>query len=229
MILKRPHGGLAGALAGVCALLLSACASGPPPPDWQINAKAALEHALVAYLTGDTRSAAAELERARRDVARTGRLDLLARVELAHCAAQVASLAFEPCTRFDALRADAPPAERAYADYLTGGLQSADTGLLPPMHRAAAGSTADTESVIDVLRAIDDPLSRLVAAGVLFRSQRARPAVIALAVETASGQGWQRPLLAWLKVQLALAEKSGASTEAARLRRRIAVVQGEQG
>jgi hypothetical protein len=227
MIPKHPHGGLAGAVASICALLLSACASGPPPPDWQINAKAALEHALVAYLTGDTRSEAAELERARRDVARTGRVDLLARVELAHCAARVASLAFEACTRFDTLRADAPPAERAYADYLAGRLKSADTGLLPSVHRAAAASTAETAA--DALRAMDDPLSRLVAAGVLFRSQRARPAVIALAVETASAQGWQRPLLAWLKVQLALAEKAGAGAEAARIKRRIAVVQGEQG
>lgn len=227
MIPKHPHGGLAGAVASICALLLSACASGPPPPDWQINAKAALEHALVAYLTGDTRSEVAELERARRDVARTGRVDLLARVELAHCAARVASLAFEACTRFDTLRADAPSAERAYADYLAGRLKSADTGLLPSAHRAAAGSTAETAA--DALRAMDDPLSRLVAAGVLFRSQRARPAVIALAVETASAQGWQRPLLAWLKVQLALAEKAGAGAEAARIKRRIAVVQGEQG
>jgi len=226
---KRPNRGLAGAVASICSLLLSACASGPPPPDWQINAKAALEHALVGYLTGDTRSEAAELERARRDVARTGRVDLLARVELAHCAARVASLAFDPCTRFDTLRADAPPVERAYADYLAGRLKSADTGLLPPVHRAAAESTADAEKAVDAVRAMDDPLSRLVAAGVLFRSQRARPAVIALAVETASAQGWQRPLLAWLKVQLALAEKAGAGAEAARIKRRIAVVQGEQG
>jgi len=229
MSLKRPHGGPRGVVASVCALLLSACASGPPPPDWQINAKAALGHALVAYLTGDTRSEAAELERARRDVARTGRIDLLARVELAHCAARVASLAFEPCSRFDALRADAPTAERAYADYLAARLTSEQIGLLPPVHRAAAESTVDAEAAASAVRAIDDPLSRLVAAGVLFRSQRAHPAIIALAVETASGQGWQRPLLAWLKVQLALAEKAGASTEAARLRRRIAVVQGEQG
>lgn len=224
---KRPSAWLTTAVASLCALLLSACASGPPPPDWQINAKLALEHALVAYLTGDTRSEAVELARARRDVARTGRVDLLARVELAHCAARVASLAFEPCSRFDALQADAPPAERAYADYLATRLKSEDIGLLPPVHRAAAGSTAETAA--NAVRVIDDPLSRLVAAGVLFRSQRAHPAVIALAVETASGQGWQRPLLAWLKVQLALAEEAGASAEAARLRRRIAVVQGEQG
>jgi hypothetical protein len=66
-----------------------------------------------------------------------------------------------------------------------------------------------------------------VAAAVLLRAARADTAVIALAVDTASAQGWRRPLLAWLKVQLTLAEKAGAAVEADRLRRRIAVVQGD--
>ena len=34
--------------------------------------------------------------------------------------ARVASLVFEPCTGFEALRADAGPEERAYAEYLDG-------------------------------------------------------------------------------------------------------------
>ncbi len=228
MMLQRLNGGLTALVASICVLLLPACAGGPPPPNWQIGAKAALEHALVAYLTGDTRSEAAELERARRDVARTGRIDLLARVELAHCAVRVASLAFEPCSRFDALRADAPPAEQAYASYLEARPKSEEIGLLPPVYRAAAEAKADAEAATNAVRIIADPLSRLIAAGVLFRSQSAHPALIAIAVDTASQQGWPRPLLAWLKVQLALAEKAGASNEAARLRRRIAVVQGEQ-
>ena len=48
------------------------------------------------------------------------------------------------------------------------------------------------------MAAIQDPLSQLVAAGVLFRSGRATPGVIATAVNTASERGWRRPLLAWL-------------------------------
>ncbi|MDL1863285.1 hypothetical protein FBR04_19980 [Betaproteobacteria bacterium PRO7] len=78
------------------------------------------------------------------------------------------------------------------------------------------------------LRAIEDPLARLVAAGVVFRANRATPATIALAIETASAQGWRRPLLAWLNVQLLRAEKAGDRAEAERLRRRIGLVQGGQ-
>ncbi|HEY4065710.1 MAG TPA: hypothetical protein VGM74_02340 [Burkholderiaceae bacterium] len=195
--------------------LLAACASTPPPPDWQLNAKAASERSVAAYLNGNERIDAAELARARAEIARTGRADLLARVELTHCAAQVASLVFEACSGFEALRADAPAAERAYADYLAGRASAVDASLLPEAQRAASAAS---------LTSIADPLARLVAAGVLFETKRADPGVIQAAVDTASAQGWRRPLLAWLGVQLARAEAAGAGDDAERLRRRIARV-----
>ena len=74
------------------------------------------------------------------------------------------------------------------------------------------------------LLAIKDPLSRLVAAGVLFKMSLGDPAVMALAVDTASEQGWSRPLLAWLHLQAQRAELSGDMEESARLRRRIGLV-----
>lgn len=211
-------------LAAAAAVLVG-CAGGALPPDWQTNAKSALEHAVAAYLKGDARSAALEFERARREVARTGRLDLAARVELAGCAARVASLDFEPCEGFEKLRPGAAAAERAYADYLAARPQPQGAALLPQQHRGVAANlgaaTADA-----ALRAIEDPLARLVAAGVVFRADRATPATIALAIETASTQGWRRPLLAWLHVELARAETAGDREQADRLRRRIALVQG---
>jgi hypothetical protein len=202
------------ALTPALALLLAACSSQPPVPDWQGNAKAASERAVAAYLVGNGRVEAAELARARSEVGRTGRADLLARVELAHCAAQVASLVFGPCAAFEPLRADVPAAERAYADYLAAKAGAAEIALLPPAHRS--GSPA----------AIADPLARLIAAGVQLQAGRADPALIALAVDTASAQGWRRPLLAWLGVQLRLAEQAGAVDEAERLKRRLALAQG---
>ena len=212
--------------------LLTGCASQTPPPDWQLNAKAAGERALTAYLSGDARVEAQELQRARSEIARTGRADLLARIELAHCAAQVASLVFQPCAGFEALRADAPVSERAYADYLAARVQAQDIGLLPEAQRGVAAGVATglaeaAEAANDAaLGAIADPLSRLVAAGVLFKAMRADPQVIAIAIDAASSQGRRRPLLAWLGVQLKRVELAGASDEALRLRRRIALVLG---
>jgi len=208
--------------------LLGACASGPPIPDWESNAKTSMDHAVAAYLTGDTRLADSDFERARSEIARTGRIDLLGRAELVRCAALVASLVFEPCEGFEKLRADSAAPERAYADYLAARVQPQDIALLPPQHHAAANAAMSAENATAAVRAIEDPLSRLVAIGVLFQAGRAHPTAIALAADTASAQGWRRPLLAWLKVQLALAEKAGDAGEATRLRRRIGVVQGDK-
>jgi hypothetical protein len=181
--------------------LVAACASGPPPPEWQASARASLDHGVAAYLSGDAKAEAEDFERARSSIARTGRADLLARAELMRCAAQVASLVFAPCERFETLRSDAPEAEQAYADFLAGRrLVPAAIARLPGTQQAIAAAVAGGEASVTSVQSIDDPLSRLIGIAVLFQAGKASPAHISLAVDTASAQGWRRPLLAWLAV-----------------------------
>jgi hypothetical protein len=59
-----------------------------------------------------------------------------------------------------------------------------------------------------------------------MRTGRITPQGIAAAVDVSSAQGWRRPLLAWLAVQLKRAEAAGDSETAARLRRRIELASG---
>lgn len=200
------------------AALLSACGSTPPPPDWQMNAKGSVERAAEAWLSGDSKVEEAEFQRARREVARTGQPALMARLELTRCATRVAALVFDPCAGYEALAADAPPPEQAYARYLAGEATAADAALLPAPQKALVGAQAAD------LKGIADPLSRLIAAGVLMRRSAATPEVVAAAVDTASQRGWRRPLLAWLGVQLRQAQAAGAADEAARIQRRIDLV-----
>lgn len=208
-------------------LALAACAGKPAAPDWQMNAHDALERSIQAYLAGDARVEAQEFSKARSEIARTGRVDVLARAELRHCAARVASLVFEPCEGFEKLRADSPRAEQAYAEWLRGAtLAPDDLALLPPAQRAVALPSASLDATAAALRGIDDPLSRLVAIGTLLQAGRADPQALSMAVDTASQQGWRRPLLAWLGVQAERAERSGQAEEAARLRRRMDLAQG---
>ena len=202
---------------------LTACADRPRVPDWQINAHSALQRYVQAALTGDARVESVEFERARQALESTGQPGLVARAELTRCAVRVASLDLEPCRGFEALRTDAPAPERAYADYLAGRIAPPDVALLPAQHRAVATGQGDDAAGV---KSIADPLSRLVAAGVLFRSGRASPEVLVLAGDTASAQGWRRPLLAWLGVQAVRAEQAGAMEEAQRLRRRMALAAG---
>lgn len=205
-------------------LLLAACSSTPAAPEWQTSASSALDRAVRAYLVGNSRVAGVEFDLARRELASTGRADQVALAVLTRCAVRVASLDVGPCQEFEVLRPDASAAERAYADYLANRIQAQDIALLPTQHRAIAAPGLRGDAAVAALQAIDEPLARLVAASVLFQGGRANPAAIALAVETASEQGWRRPLLAWLGVQLALAEKSGDELGAERVRRRIAIV-----
>ena len=162
-------GRIARSTAASFALLLAACSSAPPL-EWQANAKGALDAAVTAYLVGDTRVANAQFGVARRELASTGRADQVALAELTRCAVQVASLDVGPCAGFEQLRSDATAAQRAYADYLSGRVQTSEVALLPEPYRALAARDLSGDAATAALKSIDDPLSRLIATGVLFQA-----------------------------------------------------------
>ena len=199
---------------------LTACGSKPVQPAWKSNADSSLGAFSDAYLKGDTVIAETEFARARRDMASTGRPDLVAHAELYRCATRVAALEFDDCPGFAAVAQDATAAERAYAAYLDGRWQGLDGALLPEPQRAIVQGKA-------ALGTIADPLSRLVAAGVLMKAQRIAPLDIGVATDTASDQGWRRPLLMWLGVSLKRAQAGGDGAEAARIQRRIDLASGK--
>ena len=247
-------------------VLLGACASTPPPPDWQANAFAALNSYSSAYLEGNTRVADLEFARAKTEVSRTGRPDLMARLELVRCATQVASLVLAPCYGYLALADDAKAPEHAYAAFISGRWDGLDTKLLPVAYQgvvmqtlqaqalsvspnslqpkansnsnsnsnlsasasasASAGPSISPDEMLQQshLSQIQDPLSRLIAAGALLQRELLTHADIGLSVDSASKQGWRRPLLAWLGVQLKRAQAEGDATQVARLQRRIDLV-----
>lgn len=208
---------------GACLLAVSGCSSAPRVPDWQMEAKSSIDRAVQAYLEGNERVEAAEMVRARKHIASSGRADLLADIEMLACAARVASLVYAPCVRFEALRPDATQSQRAYADHLRGQSTASSIPLLPTPQRVAASRAANDAAA---LQGIEDPLSLLVAAGVLLNADKASPAVIEQAVTTASAQGWRRPLLAWLSIQVERATQAGRFDEEARLRRRMEIIYG---
>jgi hypothetical protein len=195
---------------------LSGCASKPQPPAWEGDAKSSLEGFTDDFLRGDSAAADAEFARARRASASTGRFDVVAQAELVRCGVKAAALDYD-CAGFAALANDATPTQRAYAAYLDGRWQGLDAALLPEQHRAVVTSGS--------LAGVADPLARLVAAGALLKAGRITPADIATAVDTASSQGWRRPLLAWLGVQEQRARAAGDAAAVEHIRRRIALVE----
>ncbi|HUF20691.1 MAG TPA: hypothetical protein VMP00_08045 [Burkholderiales bacterium] len=210
-------------VSALCAAAMLAACAGPRTPDWQSDAHASLERFKRHYLEGDSRRAERDFTHARTRIAATGRLDLAARAELLRCAVAVASLDFQACDGFERLRADAADEDRAYAAFLSGDWQDLDVRELPAQYRPIAGArTADART--DALRRIEDPLSRLIAAGALFRTAGLPPSGVEAAVDTASTQGYRRPLLAFLNVQAALAEDAADAAAVETIRRRIELI-----
>ena len=78
------------------------------------------------------------------------------------------------------------------------------------------------------MRSLTRLLVGMVAAGALFKAGRMTPDGIVLASDTASEQGWRRPLLAWLGVQAQRLEASGDAAGLAQVRRRIALASGQR-
>ena len=200
-------------LTVLIACALAGCASQPAPPAWKPDAQSALDGFTDAYLAGASAAARTEFTRARVAATGTGDPVAVAQIELVRCAVQTASLDAADCSGFTSLAPDATPAQRAYDAYLAGRWQGLDVALLPEQHRGAA------------LTAIADPLSRLVAAGAALRAGQLTPEGIATATDTASAQGWRRPLLAWLGVSIQRAQALGDTAAVARLQRRVALAQ----
>ena len=213
---------LVSVVAAAALLVLAACSHTPPPPDWQLNARGSAERAVDAWLSGNTRVAEAEWRLAERETRRTADPTSLARLALLRCAAQVASLQLGPCEAFVPFAADAAEAERAYDRYLRAQASAADAPLLPPAQRPLVA--LDAVALSARLPQVADPLSRLVAASVAFQRGQASPALVAQAVDTASAQGWTRPLMAWLMAQRDLARQAGQADEVARIERRLALL-----
>ena len=211
------------ALAAISVIALAACSSQPPAPDWALAAESATQKATAAYLQGQQRVEALQWQKARDAVASTGQPALAAKVELMRCAAQVASLEWDDCPAYEALAQDAAKEDQAYARYLQGRAQPADIELLPEAQRSVARQLGSAGGIASV--EIKDPLSNLVAAGVQLRSGRASPALLQQAVDAASAQGWRRPLMAWLLLQLKSEQQAGNSDKAAQLERRLKLLQ----
>jgi hypothetical protein len=205
-------------------LFLTGCANKPAPASWESNAQSSLQSAVTAYLAGNTKSFEQDFSRTLREISATGRADLLAKAELTRCAAELASLVLSTCAGYLPLAADAGAEQQAYAAYLANRWDDLPVNLLPN-HHARAVSRATSA---DVVLTIEDPLSRLVAAGALLQhaalSASAADALASVAVQTASDQGWRRPLLAWLGFQLKIAETNNNVILANALQRRIDLI-----
>ncbi len=211
-------------LLGLASLILVACASKTPAPNWALEAQSASERAVQAYLKGQTRVADVEWGKTFNEVAATGLPSQMARMALLQCAAQTAALELTDCPRYQRYAAGAEPAEQAYARYLVGAHSAADVPLLPQAQQAMATQLLAAEQAGVGLPAAQ-ALSQLTAAGVALRAGAITKVQVQQAVQVASQQGWRRAVMAWLLVEQRWAQSAGDATALQVLDLRLQVLQ----
>lgn len=211
-------------LALACLLALTACSSGPPPPDWKTDAADLIERYQKHALLGENVLAERYFQRAVGATGGAGRVSETARLWLVRCATRRAMLIDDACAEYAELASIAPnAADHAYYQFLTLRWDALDVALLPSQHRDLVRAAADRRP--ETLNTIADPLARLLDASLLVMRQEADAATLALAAETASERGWRQPLLTYLKLQHAQAATRGDVAEISRLAGRIRLVE----
>lgn len=216
----------------LCALSLTACGSkGPPIPDWKTDSANFIERYKKTYLAGENTVADRFFEQAVNATSGAGKVAETARLWLIQCALHKASLVTDSCERYaDLANTDTTAEDKAYFQFLSGQWDQIDVKALPsqyaPILKAATEDMAHTNAT---LNAMTDPLSRLIAAGLLLERKHVDDETLALATRTASDQGWRRPLLTYLKLREARAQQSGNAGEQASLNVQIKLVEDAMG
>jgi hypothetical protein len=160
------------------------------------------------------------------EIKKGGDLDLLGKAWLTKMALQAAVLGNieeEDYRKIEAARS--VPANRNFYLFLKGDA-AVEPSLLPGPYRPflAEIRSGDAGRAEKAIAAIEDPLSRLIAAGLAVSRRIENEGILKGAVETASLNGWKRALLVWLERLEAFYAAQGQGAQASEVRRRIDLI-----
>jgi hypothetical protein len=213
----------------LCFVLLIQGCGFNQKPGWLINSSMKLETFKTNYLSGAEPSITeTNFAESIEEIKKSGDLDLLQKAWLTRMALQAAVLKDmeEGDYRKIAAVKTFPENDNFYA-FLKGDIPAVDIKLLPEQYREFSGTLLKGD-VLKAGKAItsmkDEPVSRLIAAGIAVRSKFEDEKIIQTAVDTASVNGWKMALIAWLERLAAFYERAGETGKAAEVRRRIELI-----
>ena len=191
-----------------CLILLAGCGGKTPPPDWKVDSADLIERYKKHELRGENIIAERYFQQAINAAGSAGQVAETARLWLVRCAVRRASLDDDDCSEYlELAKLETSDEDRAYYQFITLDWTGVEASRLPKHYAALVAGPADKR--LAQIEAIDAPLSRLLAASLVVQRGEADDALLALATETASAEGWKRPLLVYLK----LAEKRASGRQ----------------
>jgi len=207
----------------VVCVLLAACGS-KPIPSWQSVGSNQLESYKQAALEGKGEVAAMHFRKAVEEVKKSGDLELLARVHLTRCAVQVALL--EPMDDWEYRQiaaVQAQPDNQAFHEMLKGDPASVEVEHLPPRYRGFVNAwrKSGPEGAGAEIARMDDPLSVLIATGLIVKGRHYDARSLNRAVEVSSEKGWKKALLTYLDAQRTYEAQAGRPAQSEWIRRKM--------
>ena len=209
-------------------LLLLGCSSPKPAPDWTNASFNDLDNYKKSYLTGKGRIAEAYFNRAVDEIKSSGDLDILAKAYLTKYAVHVAVL--EPFDGGEYLKIEEvePVGQnRIFYNFLTGSFEKVDERFLPQQYARffAAFQSGNTDDIAREISNMDNPLSRLIAVGLLVKKNVYNEKDLKLAIDTASQNGWKKALLAYMGRLQTFYEKNNRPDKAAVVGEKIRLIE----
>jgi len=210
----------------VILMLLAGCGS-TPIPDWTNAAFNQLDNYKKTSLIGNVNAAELHFNKALEEIKKSGDLDILARVYLIKYAIQTSLL--EKIDDREYLRIEAlypSPVNKTYHAFLKADFDHVEPNLLPEQYRVffkvlRTGNPGDT---IDEILKMEDPLSRLIATGLMIQYSNPDERCLQAAVDTASQNGWKKALMIYLNKLHSFYETKKDSAKALNTQKKLELI-----
>ena len=211
----------------VFSFLLVGCGSSKPVPDWTDASFNQLDNYKKSYLSGKERIAEAYFNKAVDEIKSSGDLEILARAYLTKYAVHVAVLdAFDDreYMRIDAVEPILQ--NKNFYSFLKGAFDNIDEKLLPQQYAGflRAFQSGKKDDVAHEISKMDNPLSKLIALGLLVQKNKNDETDLKLAIDIASHNGWKKALLAYLFKLQSFYKTNNKPDKAAHVEERIQLI-----
>jgi len=207
-------------------MLFAGCGS-KPIPDWTNAAFNQLDNYKKNYLSGKVLIAELHFNKATEEIRKSGNFEILARAYLTKCAVQTAVLEKIDDREYLKIEAVHPSASnRNFHEFLKGNVDRVERNLLPEQYQGVftAFRSGKNGAVTDEILKMEDPLSRLIAAGLVVQHNKHDERCLQVAIDTASRNGWKKALLVYLVKIQSFYENKKELEKAANTQKRIELI-----